>query len=450
MKNAANKMKYWYIFLLASILLLVPAACSTGGGNQSVQMGPSSAEAAALTYATMHPEKVDRGAIDSFNKKHPELQIEVSEYSGEEAYKRLLVEIAAGKTPDIIDLGDLPYQRLVQLGYLEDLWPYIENDPELGREGVIEAPLKSAEVDGKLCAVFSSVTIETLMGPEAIIGNRSHWSLEELMAAFAAMPEDSTILECYRTKADMLRTMLVMSLDSYIDWDTGRCSFDSEPFRAVLEFADRFPLEFENTKEAAERIYEELAWRQQNGRQMLASQIICGLANIVTADIEAGGRAAFVGYPTEDGSTGGFFVPSGPVLAMSASCQHKDAAWEFIRQTILPQYDRSMLEENRTLTDIAINRKEYDLANRTDMEREPVEMPFFAYGMVTVPAPTEEDLRRFDDLVNSIERISIFNDDAIYDIVEESCIPYFTGSKTLDETVSLIQNRVQLYVNENR
>ena len=81
------------------------------------------------------------------------------------------------------------------------------------------------------------------------------------MAAIATMPEDSTILEYYCTKADMLRTMLRIDLDSYINWDTGRCSFDSERFRAVLEFTNSFPLEFENTKEAAESIYEELAWR---------------------------------------------------------------------------------------------------------------------------------------------------------------------------------------------
>ena len=53
-------------------------------------------------------------------------------------------------------------------GYLEDLWPYIENDPDLGREGVMEAPLKAAEVDGKLYTVFESVCINTLVGPISV------------------------------------------------------------------------------------------------------------------------------------------------------------------------------------------------------------------------------------------------------------------------------------------
>ena len=53
---------------------------------------------------------------------------------------------------------------MVQKGYLEDLWPYIENDPDLGREAVLEAPLKAAEVNGGLYMLFERVEIFTLIG----------------------------------------------------------------------------------------------------------------------------------------------------------------------------------------------------------------------------------------------------------------------------------------------
>ena len=32
-----------------------------------------------------------------------------------------------------------------------------------------------------------------------------------------------------------------MSLDNYVDWETGRCSFDSEGFRSLAEFVKGFP-----------------------------------------------------------------------------------------------------------------------------------------------------------------------------------------------------------------
>lgn len=43
------------------------------------------------------------------------------------------------------------------------------------------------------------------------------------------------------TKSGMLYTLLAYDLDSYIDWETGKCSFDSEDFQKVLEFVNTFP-----------------------------------------------------------------------------------------------------------------------------------------------------------------------------------------------------------------
>ena len=54
------------------------------------------------------------------------------------------------------------------------------------------------------------------------------------------------------------------------------------------------------------------------------------------------------------------------------------------------------------------------------------------------------------DFFNSIERSNVFFDNNIYNIVEESCGPYFAGDRTMDDTITLIQNRVQLYVSEQR
>lgn len=60
---------------------------------------------------------------------------------------------------------------------------------------------------------------------------------------------------------------------------------------------------------------------------------------------------------------------------------------------------------------------------------------------------TQEEVDRFEDLFNSIETINLY-DPTVYDIVYEACGPYFAGDKTIDETITLIQNRVSLYLNE--
>ncbi len=41
-------------------------------------------------------------------------------------------------------------------------------------------------------------------------------------------------------------------------------------------------------------------------------------------------------------------------------------------------------------------------------------------------------------------------DSTVWDIIEEQVQPYFAGDKSLDETIDLIQGRVELYINEQR
>ena len=60
---------------------------------------------------------------------------------------------------------------------------------------------------------------------------------------------------------------------------------------------------------------------------------------------------------------------------------------------------------------------------------------------------SQEDAGRFEDFYNSIEKFND-SDHEMLKIIYESCDPYFAGDKNLDETVSLIQNRVGLYVGE--
>lgn len=171
-----------------------------------------------------------------------------------------------------------------------------------------------------------------------------------------------------------------------------------------------------------------------------------------------GGHAAFIGFPTEDGSTGSsFYLPYNTrKLAMSSACREKDAAWEFLRQILLPQYtdlSDNMLYE-RHVSALSVNREDYERMVRFDMtQKNAVKQSGFLLGneqeAVPYRAATQEELTRYEDFINSIDKIEFF-DNTVYDIVEEAAGPYFAGDKTLDETVQLIQNRVTLYINEQK
>ena len=224
------------VLLLAALLGLT--ACGAGGETDP--------EVITLTYAVLSEGQADavRTSVNKFNRAHTNVQIEVQEYLNEDGRSgkdRLFAEMAAGRIPDILDLGSdavtasrLPYQVLARKGFLEDLWPYIESDPELGRQGVVGAPLKAAEVNGGLYAVFREVYIQTLVGAKSLVGDRKSWTLAELQEAFASMPDDSTILAYCLDKPSVFYYIFGMSIENYVDRDTGQCFFTGETFKSAL------------------------------------------------------------------------------------------------------------------------------------------------------------------------------------------------------------------------
>lgn len=428
-----------------------------------------------LTYATQYLGYEERNKIIDFNKSSDKYRIEIKDYSEfntAEDYKagltKLNTEIAAGNVPDILNVSGLPIQQYGAKGLLEDLWPYIDNDPDLGRDAIMENVFKAAEQDGKLYQVFSTFSIQTVVGATKVVGDRMSWTLDDLQAALATMPEGCTIFGEGDTKAGMLSNVLAQNMDAFVDWSTGQCSFDSEDFISLLEFCNSFPLEYDWNNVDWEE-YEDDNTRVMNGKQMLLNAYLYDLGDSLQMyEVVFNGDYSFIGFPQEDGSVGSSFS-LGNGIAMSSTCKDKEGAWSFMREYLMPQYanvdEEYMiggynLSTNKAdfekMVEMAM-KKEYQLDENgnqvLDENGQPIEVPKYTYGFndltVDVYATTQEQYDQFMALYNAIDSISTY-DENIYNIVNEVAGGYFNGDKTVQDTAKQIQDRVTLYVNEQR
>jgi len=428
-----------------------------------------------LIYATLYLSYSAKNAILDFNRKSDSYRIEVKDYSeyidddptGNAALQKLNTEILAGNLPDILDTSNLPMRQYGAKGILEDLWPFIDNDPEISRDGLMIRPLEANQQDGKLYEIFSDFSITTVAGPTKIVGDRTSWTLADLQDALSSMPDGCAIFGEYDTKDEMLSTLISLNMDQFVNWNTGECSFDSEQFKAMLEFCNSFPAEFDwNNVDWDE-------WEEEEGRLMTGKQL---LMQTSIYDINWGlqrlkavfnGDYSFVGYPKEDGSCGSSFS-TGAGVAMTTACKDKDGAWSFIRQKLLPKSSES--DGYYYYGDFSINKTDFDkmidnaLNSRyeTDENGDPLldddgnPIPL-EYGSMWVTdeiqiklGPVEQaDVDKVMALYNSIDSLYRY-DEKIMDAVNEVAGQYFAGDKPLDETASLIQNKVKLYVNESR
>jgi len=427
-----------------------------------------------FTYATMYLGQAERNRIVSFNRTNQNYRIEVKDYSEfnteedrQAGIQKLNTEIVAGNVPDIINVSNLPIRQYGAKGYLEDLWPYIENDPDLGRDKLMERVFTAAEQDGKLYQIFSEFAISTIMGAPGVVGERMSWTLEDLKAALATMPEGCAIFGESDTKDNMLSYVVAMNLDQFLDWDNGECHFDSPEFKTLLEFCNSFPDEYK----PVDGEYDDEPTRVAEGRQMLLYEGVGNFQDIQMHKAIFGGSVSYIGFPMEDGSVGSCFsVYSG--LAMSSTCEDKDGAWSFLREILLPQYAGSAEEGNswgmgggfptnkadfEWMAKQAMTPAGYEVdedGNQVlDEDGNPIEVSNGGWGWgsvdINIYATKQEEYDQIMALYNAVDRMSS-TDDSVMEIVSGVAGSYFAGDRSLDEAAALIQNRATTYINEQR
>ena len=89
-----------------------------------------------------------------------------------------------------------------------------------------------------------------------------------------------------------------------------------------------------------------------------------------------------------------------------------------------------------------------------DENGEPIKVSKRSYwidedNIIEVYAATQEEVDQIMALYNAITTIWRY-DQSVYDIVEESAGPYFSGDWSLDDTARRIQSSVKLYIGEQR
>ena len=420
-----------------------------------------------LTMAVMYLEYEIQQKIIDFNRHNDSTRIMIqdySEYNTEEDYSagltKLTTEILAGNLPDLIAVNDLPYTQLASKGLLEDLYPYLDADKELSRDDFFPTVLKALEVNGGLYQVAPSFQILTLLGASSVVGDKPGWTYDEFNAALASMPAGCTPLDQYTTRDDILQRLLTMELNNLVDWESGKCSFDSEDYINILNFANRFQAEFdwENYEWTEDESTEK---RIAEGRQMLMAANIYSLDDLLYNDLYFGGDATYIGYPTSSGVGNMMSISSG--FAMSAKCADKEAAWAFLRTVLSESYQKNIWglpinksAFNEKLKEIMEPQYERDAegnilldedGNKKQISRGGIGM---ADGSVKeFYAMTQEQADKLLELIDTTSRV-VNNNDSLIQIAVEEAQAFFAGQKSAEEVARLTQSKINIYVNEQR
>lgn len=418
-----------------------------------------------IVIATLYSgnQTLEQNVVD-FNKASDKYHISIRYYIDDSAewtentysdgIAAMNSDITSSNCPDIIDLSYGNIANYVSKGLLEDLGPYLDSSTVLNRSDFLENVLEAYTIDGCLATIPRTITVSTLAGRASQLGDRSGWTISEIIE-FADSYPDASLLQ-FATKQSILYSCLAYSSDTFIDYTTGQCNFDSEEFIQVLEFANRFDDEY---------VYDEdfsLPDQIHEGKILLEELNLYDIQEYQMYTLMFEEPLTFVGYPTVDGKNGSI-LQGQTIYGISTKSEHKDGAWAFMESIL--GYEpfnsfsswgfssrKDMLED--VLADAA--RPDYVLDENgdpaLDENGDPIENPKTTWGYdnweAEIYAATQEQVDTIRDMVYSAQTF-VNNDSTIYEMIYEEVQSYFEGQKTAQEVAEIVQSRVKIYIDES-
>lgn len=401
-----------------------------------------------ITYGTTCLDETAQKAVNEFNKKNKEYKIEIKDYSEEEEpEQKMATDMIAGNVPDIIDLTYLSPNQYGSKGLLEDLTPYFEKDEEIALDDLLPSVAAVMKTGDKMYYVSPGFSVSTVVGKTEDIGEKDGWTFEE-MKALLEKKGNGVRLFGSEYKTDILSHFSYMFQD-FVDWENGKCSFDSQDFREVLELCNRGKNddgEYNGDEENKMKLVREGKVLFTDGT--LSTEKMQVYEQMFGTDI------SFIGYPNKDKS--GSYFSFQTRLGMYSKSENKEAVWEFLRTFMTKEYQAELdsIVEYPTRQDnfdMVMKEKTATESYTDELGRriEPIQGGTEYEDMMVEYKPlSKEGEKAFRKLVDTTKKSTDFND-KIESIILEEVNPYFMGEKSLDETIEIIQNRVQTLVNES-
>lgn len=437
------------VVILLSLLLTL-SACSPEEVDAAPSTGDSDGERVltigvfGMSNFEIYAGKFRRSAERDFSIKL--INYRRGDTSEETAIARLNAELAAGEGPDIIDFDTLMSRdAYARSGFLRDMSDYFYSEFRLDDFFILDK-LNRGEA---LYFLPSHFTIATAFGQPSVFGDKSSWTIADYerlskLPQFAGDPADNR--ESFMTK------LQESVIPRWVDLEGATCCFDNGEFAEALRFAKTLSDDPISLNALPETLVAE-------GDMLYCEAWIESPFEIRDIERTLGGPAAYVGFPTIDGTLGTMLFTYA-LTGVNVNTKNADLAWEFIRYLLAEDemiYDKRAWFDIPLLKDAVRYKIEYMLDPYAEFAGKTItvnsdgtfEVDGVHQDLTYDPTPliTESQAETLYRLIDQAEFVYEYNA-AVYNIIENAAQRYFSDACTLEEAEKEVQQRVSIYLSE--
>ena len=420
-----------------------------------------------LTIGGFYFTSEQKKAIADFNKKNSKYRLHIVNYSEyntpdtdfKGGYTVFREDVTSGNIPDIVFTNDLDnVQNYINKRLFTDLTPLMEK-AGLNKSDYLENIIEAGTTKGKLYNIIPFFYLNGHIIKASHTNGKDAITIDEYMALEQKYNCSGTSM-WYVTKEMVIKDALSYNTSDYLDVKTGKCNFDSEDFKKVLEFAN----EFCTTQDEMNTLYADVDYLNAyaSNRMLMLDYGMGSFREIYRQEQSLFGEdTKYFGFPDLTGESKPVIKPNFSI-AISSKCKDKEGAFEFIKLVLSPEYQKAIDNGVSGGSGFPILKSAFN--EMAESAKEPYARKDESGNWVTIPA--EEDtytlygktqsfknlpqdrLDYYKSLCTSATQVK-YSEDKIINIINEEAAAYFSRQKSVDEVLRIINSRVNIYVREN-
>ena len=350
---------------------------------------------------------------------------------------QLSIDVMSGDGPDILIGSSMGFPQLNNPDYLVDLGDYVQSN--LTEDRYMRNVIDACCNDGHIYQLPLNFTVRGIVTqPSFVSEGQAGLTFDQYGALVSGACNGTDPIA--QSKMDFFITVLSSSMDLMKD-ENGNINFNNEAFRSLATYTS------DNVLDVVVN---------ENDDQMPIPVDDCPTHEITVYgprdffDSVSDGDV-IVGYPSYDGR--GPIIGIGMYVGISAQSASVDGCMKFLDYLTSPETQILFSEEDGT----PICRESIEAECNICIENHNSEIQRYLINNTEAELrswglnPTMMDsstTTAFMNLINSVDGRNISYDGSINMIVREEMPAYFEGQKSLDEVITIIQDRAQTVVSE--
>ena len=348
---------------------------------------------------------------------------------------QLMTDLASGDGPDIVmDAASEPYLNSGEL--------FIDLKKEVGTNGLFGNVVKASEKNGKIYNFPVTVRLQGILANKSDVkSNQTGFTYEQYKEFVKGPcngkdPIDFKQIEYFNLCLNGITDKLIKD---------NKADFNNEDFKALAEFVS------ENVIDPVEQPDMFIIDPVESKAFKPTYETLLSFQYILYRYSDNISNLKVLGVPSKDGRGPDLSISSS--IAVSVHSKEKTACIEFIKTLLSDEVQADYSYRDGT---VPVKKEAYEKKATEDVEvynaiyekmkkvYTPAELVEFGYPWHPVDKSAVKD---FENMVESCKTVSS-NDSGISLIINEEMPAYFSGQKSLDQVITIINDRTRTYLNE--